>query len=182
MLISKIVSQTRIVPILWIHQEPLYRRLTTGPTVVGRNRFRGAGRRAPRHVLCVILLILSLRTPAAVRKNRYVILPIDFEDAWKVCLSLFGLHHVDGIFVGSLLNSKRSNGRTRLTSFVRFHTLFPPFFILTDHCRSMRELLWLYRVRHTLQLFLRVCLTYLALPGLLYYQLLSEIQKVQNDA
>ena len=31
---------------------------------------------------------------AAVRKNRYVILPVDFEEAWKVrCLFLFGAHH-----------------------------------------------------------------------------------------
>jgi hypothetical protein len=34
----------------------------------------------------------SLSAPTAVRKNRYVILPIDFEDAWKVCLSLFGFY------------------------------------------------------------------------------------------
>jgi hypothetical protein len=25
------------------------------------------------------------RLPLAVRKNRYVILPVDFEEAWKVC-------------------------------------------------------------------------------------------------
>lgn len=36
---------------------------------------------------------LSLNLHAAVRKNRYVILPIDFEEAWKVrYLSLF-CHH-----------------------------------------------------------------------------------------
>ena len=36
----------------------------------------------------VFLLVydrLSLNFHAAVRKNRYVILPVDFEEAWKVC-------------------------------------------------------------------------------------------------
>ena len=33
--------------------------------------------------------------PSAVRKNRYVILPVDFEEAWKVsCLDLFAISHV----------------------------------------------------------------------------------------
>lgn len=41
----------------------------------------------------------------AVRKNRYVILPIDFEDAWKVSLSLFGSLHVERIFVAHLLTA-----------------------------------------------------------------------------
>lgn len=31
---------------------------------------------------------------AAVRKNRYVILPVDFEEAWKVrYLAVLGVHH-----------------------------------------------------------------------------------------
>lgn len=37
-------------------------------------------------------ILISLVVPIAVRKNRYVILPVDFEEAWKVsCLYLFGL-------------------------------------------------------------------------------------------
>lgn len=46
--------------------------------------------------------------PSAVRKNRYVILPIDFEDAWKVCLSLFGV--LTGEFFSS--HTSPANGQT----------------------------------------------------------------------
>ena len=42
-----------------------------------------------KHYLSLILYTIHIL--AAVRKNRYVILPLDFEEAWKVCyLLLFG--------------------------------------------------------------------------------------------
>lgn len=34
--------------------------------------------------LCLNAFFLTLSTPLAVRKNRYIVLPIDFEEAWKV--------------------------------------------------------------------------------------------------
>lgn len=56
---------------------------------------------------------------AAVRKNRYVVLPVDFEEAWKVsCLAVFvplarRLYEAQ-IFLFLLFSSKTSNVRTRL--------------------------------------------------------------------
>lgn len=50
---------------------------------------QAAGLQGEPHIS--IPIYLSPNSPLAVRKNRYVILPIDFEDGWKVCLSLFGL-------------------------------------------------------------------------------------------
>ena len=48
------------------------------------------------------------------RKNRYVILPVDFEEAWKVsCLELFALSHVifmkTQLFLASQQTVKRSD-------------------------------------------------------------------------
>ncbi|KAJ3523326.1 hypothetical protein NMY22_g11485 [Coprinellus aureogranulatus] len=74
----------------------------------------------------------------AVRKNRYVILPVDFEEAWKVrpgYLPLFAItlwfdgeentKKSDALFLSFLPSfslflsrSKRSNGPTRRTSFI----------------------------------------------------------------
>jgi hypothetical protein len=34
---------------------------------------------------------LPLTQVAAVRKNRYVILPVDFEEAWKVSMVVLGI-------------------------------------------------------------------------------------------
>jgi len=95
---------------LWINKRPSCRCLTARPTIVSRDRFRSSGCRPPRYALCATLLDLPLSTSTAVRKNRYIILPIDFEDAWKVCLSLFGFPHVGGFFVGSCFSS--ANGQT----------------------------------------------------------------------
>lgn len=69
---------------------------------------------------------------AAVRKNRYVILPVDFEEAWKVsCLAMLGksiitiqiiFNFVVDVFFFYLFphHSKRSRGRTKPTNSVRF--------------------------------------------------------------
>jgi 26S proteasome regulatory subunit T3 len=50
------------------------------------------------------------RTPA-VRKNRYVVLPIDFEDAWKVCCRLFGLPHDHNYKFSANRQTLRRNSR-----------------------------------------------------------------------
>lgn len=92
---SKIVSWTRTIQLLRIDRKWFRRRLTAGPIIVSGNCISSSSRRTPRYALHVVSLNPSLSTPSAVRKNRYVILPIDFEDAWKVCLSLFGLPHVN---------------------------------------------------------------------------------------
>ena len=48
-----------------------------------------------RSLHAILVAKLTLSVPSAVRKNRYVILPVDFEEAWKVsCLELFALSHV----------------------------------------------------------------------------------------
>lgn len=61
----------------------------------------------------------------AVRKNRYIILPVDFEEAWKVCcLALFGAHHREGyksltrLFSFPPPSSKQSRGPTILSNSV----------------------------------------------------------------
>ena len=64
----------------------------------------------------------------AVRKNRYVILPVDFEEAWKVhYLAVLGIHHFIN-FKNSLASyhSKLLNVQTRRTNSVRF-SLLPVF-------------------------------------------------------
>ena len=55
----------------------------------------------------------------AVRKNRYVILPIDFEEAWKVsCFLFFFWFKVTTV---TLFTSKLSRETTRHTNFVRMN-------------------------------------------------------------
>jgi 26S proteasome regulatory subunit T3 len=58
----------------------------------------------------------------AVRKNRYVILPVDFEEAWKVSLVWLCLEstrqHIENFTFLFLSTSKRSRGVTRLTNSV----------------------------------------------------------------
>lgn len=68
----------------------------------------------------------SLNFHVAVRKNRYVILPVDFEEAWKVCyLSIVWLSHMTAKFAPFFSStSKRSNGQTTLTNSVRTTKLF----------------------------------------------------------
>jgi hypothetical protein len=69
---------------------------------------------------------LSLKFHTAVRKNRYVILPVDFEEAWKVCcLSIVWLSHMTAKFAPFFSStSKRSNEQTTLTNSVRTTKLF----------------------------------------------------------
>ena len=69
---------------------------------------QAAGLQGMFHISIYLELLFNFL--AAVRKNRYVILPIDFEDAWKVCLFLFGSPHVEGIFV--FLRYSTANGQT----------------------------------------------------------------------
>ena len=91
---SKIVSWALTILLLRIDRKWFRRCLTAGPVIVSGNCVSSPSCRTPRYASRAVTLNLSLNTPPAVRKNRYVILPIDFEDAWKVCLSLFGLPHV----------------------------------------------------------------------------------------
>lgn len=60
----------------------------------------------------------------AVRKNRYVILPVDFEEAWKVrCLVVLASFRTLKAQPRLLSpHSKRSSGQTRRTNFVSFHS------------------------------------------------------------
>jgi hypothetical protein len=55
---------------------------------------------------------------AAVRKNRYVILPIDFEEAWKVCNLFPGSGYMKAFsntwFSSSLANSQEKRRNTRV--------------------------------------------------------------------
>ena len=69
---------------------------------------------------------LSLNVHAAVRKNRYVILPVDFEEAWKVCyLFIVWLSRTTAKFAPFFSStSKRSNEQTTLTNSVRTTELF----------------------------------------------------------
>lgn len=54
---------------------------------------------------------LGLNLDAAVRKNRYVILPVDFEEAWKVCyLSIVWSSDITAKFAPFLLQP--ANGQT----------------------------------------------------------------------
>lgn len=68
---------------------------------------------------------------AAVRKNRYVILPVDFEESWKVrCLyQLAPSRDSEKILIYPpfslpLHHSQRSSGQTIHTSFVSLHAVF----------------------------------------------------------
>lgn len=74
--------------------------------------------------------MLILCPHAAVRKNRYVILPVDFEEAWKVsgiwlCLfhQNFGYKRSDATFSLPPPSSKPSSGRTIRTSSVSLLSL-----------------------------------------------------------
>jgi len=77
--------------------------------------------------LSFFCLILAERC-TAVRKNRYVILPVDFEEAWKVCcLLVFGwLKSSRLIFLP--FSSKLSRGPTRPTNSVSFLSYGSPSF------------------------------------------------------
>lgn len=77
----------------------------------------------------------------AVRKNRYVILPVDFEEAWKVsCLALPSSYpHTTKQLVHFFFTptSKASSGRTTHTSSVSSlpsneYYLHPDLFFLVD--------------------------------------------------
>lgn len=63
---------------------------------------------------------------AAVRKNRYVILPVDFEEAWKVCclVIVWSLDTTANFSPFFSSTSKRSNEQMILTNFVRTIKLF----------------------------------------------------------
>lgn len=91
--------------------------VSTRPTIIGRHRIHSPGCWSSGYVF---FPEFSLFLPSlAVRKNRYVILPIDFEEAWKVSC-LFGLIVVHpNIFLSLALASKRSRGQMKLTSSVR---------------------------------------------------------------
>lgn len=79
---------------------------------------------------------LGLNLYAAVRKNRYIILPVDFEEAWKVCyLSFVWSSHMTCKFTPEISfssTSKRSNGQTTLTNSVRTINLFCVHPLLID--------------------------------------------------
>lgn len=80
--------------------------------------------------------------PSAVRKNRYVILPVDFEEAWKVsCLDLFAISHVLTFFSH---HSKQSNGQTKHTSSVSLKSLESSYLTIVTLSRSV---VWLLLVR-----------------------------------
>lgn len=63
-------------------------------------------------------------TPLAVRKNRYVILPIDFEEAWKVGCLFGSFRNITQRFFSLTPTSKRSRGQMILTSSVRTPSLY----------------------------------------------------------
>lgn len=83
-----------------------------------------------KRLVCKVSSVLLFQTfsiyglSLAVRKNRYVILPVDFEEAWKVCclallaisLALQNLKKLNLSFFP--INSKQSRGRTRRTNSV----------------------------------------------------------------
>lgn len=85
---------------------------------------------------------LGLNFYAAVRKNRYVILPVDFEEAWKVCcLFLVWPSHMTPKFTPFFSStSKRSNEQTTLTNSVRTtkpFCVYRSLIHLHHPCRSM---------------------------------------------
>jgi hypothetical protein len=84
---------------------------------------------------------------SAVRKNRYVILPVDFEEAWKVsCLELFATSHVIFIKTQLFLTSQQTVKRSDETHEFCEFSLWNPRMHLTM-VTLFRSVVWLLLVR-----------------------------------
>jgi hypothetical protein len=65
----------------------------------------------------LICIYANAHPVEAVRKNRYVILPVDFEEAWKVCHSFLA---ISVSLLNALFESKLSRDLTRPMNSVRY--------------------------------------------------------------
>jgi hypothetical protein len=75
---------------IYLTYHSLFRRFTAGPVIVCRNLLCRSSCRFTRYSKLFPIVYNGSPKSTAVRKNRYVILPIDFEEAWKVSGFVFG--------------------------------------------------------------------------------------------